>query len=88
VKSVLGVEDFKLNNDFVVLNEDNALRIKSSTAISSIQVFDVMGRLLIDSKPNQSEFVIDNANIKKGTVLILNATFENGSKVSKKAIKY
>ena len=88
VKSALGVEDFKLNNDFVVLNEDNALRIKSSTAISSIQVFDVMGRLLIDSKPNQSEFVIDNANIKKGTVLILNATFENGSKVSKKAIKY
>ncbi len=87
-KSTLGTDDFNLNNNFVVLNEDNGLRVKSSTPVSTIQVFDVTGRLLVNSKPNASEFVIDSRNIKKGTILILNATFENGAKLSKKAINY
>ncbi len=48
----------------------------------------MMGRLLIDKNPNESEFTISTHNIRKGTVLILNATFDNGAEVSKKAIKY
>ena len=87
-KSVLGVDDLELNNNFVVINEENALRLKSSTVITNIKVYDMTGRLLIDKKPNDSEFTLATSAIRKGTVLILNATFDNGAEVSKKAIKY
>jgi len=87
-KSTLGVDDLELNNNFVVMNEENELQLKSSSIITSLKVYDMMGRLLIDTKPNESQFNISTQNIKKGTILILNATFDNGAELSKKAIRY
>jgi len=86
--SVLDIDDLELNNDFIITNEENALQLRSSTVITNLKVYDMMGRLLIDSKPNDSNFSINTNTIKKGTVLILNATFDNGAEVSKKAIRY
>ncbi|MET2985693.1 sialate O-acetylesterase [Aureibaculum conchae] len=87
-KSTLGVDDLELNNDFIVVNEDNALLVKSKTIISELKIYDITGRLLVNMLPNDSEFRINTHNIRKGTVLILNTTFENGTEISKKAIKY
>ncbi len=87
-KSVLDIEDLELNNNFVVINEENSLRLKSTTVIAKLKVYDMMGRLLIDNTPYDSEFTINTHSIRKGTILILNVTFDNGAEVSKKAIKY
>ena len=87
-KSTLGVDDVTSRNNFVIINEEDVFRLRSTTAITHLKVYDMMGRLLIDKKPNESEFTINTNTIKKGTVLIVNATFENGAEVSKKAIKY
>ena len=86
--SVLDIDDLEFNTDFVVINEDNSLQLRANTVIKQVKVYDMMGRLLIDTKPNESEFSINTNAIRKGTVLIINATFENGAEVSKKAIKY
>ncbi len=86
--SVLDIDDLELSNNFVVINEENALQLRSSTIITDLKIYDMMGRLLIDSKPNDSKFSINTNTIKKGTVLILNVTFDNGAEVSKKAIRY
>ncbi len=85
---VLAIDDLELDTDFVVINEDNVLQLRANTVIKQVKVYDMMGRLLIDTKPNNSEFSINTHAIRKGTVLIINATFENGAEVSKKAIKY
>ena len=87
-KSVLGVGDEDLNNNFIVINEDNTLRIRSNNQIKEIKVYDMLGRLLLENKPNESDFYLNTQSISKGTVLILNAVLENGAEVSKKAIKY
>ncbi|MDY7395181.1 choice-of-anchor D domain-containing protein [Aureibaculum sp. 2210JD6-5] len=87
-KTTLGVDDLELNNNFVVVNEENALLVKSNTVVSQIKMYDITGRLLVNMLPNESEFRINTHNIRKGTVLILNTTFENGTEISKKAIKY
>ncbi len=86
--STLAIDNLELNNNFVVVNEDDNLLIKSNTVINQIKVFDITGRLLIEQKPNESEFRINTLNIRKGTVLILNTVFENGAEISKRAIKY
>lgn len=87
-KSVLGVEGEELNNNFIVFSEDGELRIRSNNEIKQLKVYDMLGRLLIDNKPNQSDFYLNTQNIAKGTVLVLNAVLENGAELSKKAIKY
>ncbi|MET2985426.1 choice-of-anchor D domain-containing protein [Aureibaculum conchae] len=87
-KSTLGVDDLELHNDFVIVNENNALLVKSKSIISELKMYDITGRMLVNMLPNESEFRINTQNIRKGTVLILNTTFENGTELSKKAIKY
>tara|TARA_R110002073_G_scaffold139232_2_gene289351 strand:- start:125075 stop:128854 length:3780 start_codon:yes stop_codon:yes gene_type:complete len=87
-KTTLGVDDVALNNSFVVINEENAFRLKSNSVITNIKIYDITGRLLIDQSPNENEFTVQTRSITKGTVLILNATLEGGAEVSKKAIKY
>ena len=85
---VLSTDDLILNNSFIVFSENGTLKVKASEEISKLKVYDMTGRLLIDSEPNSSVFNVGSQNIKNGTVLILNATMKNGSTISKKAIKY
>ncbi|PIE49332.1 MAG: hypothetical protein CSA39_03205 [Flavobacteriales bacterium] len=86
--AVLDVDEFGVNNNFYIVNEDNSLQIKSNNVIERLKVYDLTGRLLMDKEPNDSDFTIPTYNIRKGTVLILNATFTNGAEISKKSIKY
>jgi len=44
--------------------------------------------LLINRKPNAQSFELSTQDIKIGTVLLIEATLENGSLISRKAIKY
>ena len=46
------------------------------------------GRKLIDKKPNSNYIELQTGAIKVGTVLLIQATFENGSVINKKTIKY
>jgi len=85
---VLSTDDLVLNNSFIVYNEDGILKIKAGLEMSSLKVYDITGRLLIDSEPNSSTMNLPSQNIKAGTVLLINATMEDGSFVSKKAIKF
>ncbi len=85
---VLSTDDLELNNSFIVYSENGELKIKASDEISKLKVYDMTGRLLIDSEPKSAVFDVESQNVKVGTVLILNATMKNGSVVSKKAIKY
>ena len=87
-KSVLGVGEEFLDSDFLVINDDTTLRLRSNSALSSVQVYDVLGRKLIDVTPNLTEYTLGTDHIARGTVLIINAVLENGAEVSKKAIRY
>jgi len=85
---VLNTDDFELNNSFIVYSENSTLRVKASDEISKLKIYDITGRLLVESEPKSIAFDLPVQNIKTGTVLILNATMKNGSTISKKAIKY
>jgi len=87
-KGTLGVDDATLDKDFVVINKENAFELRSNSVINTLKVYDVMGRLLMETTPEQSVFEVNTSSIRKGTVLVLLASFENGAEMSKKAIKY
>ena len=51
-------------------------------------MYDLLGRMVIQKQPNKKSFHINTTNVKNGTVLVIEATLENGSVINKKAIKY
>jgi Carbohydrate esterase, sialic acid-specific acetylesterase len=86
--AVLDVEDIVSKNEFVVNNENESLKIRASQKVSTIQVYDMLGRILINEKPGKKSFILNANTIKNGTVLVIKAKLENGSELSKKTIKY
>ena len=75
-------------NGFVISNDYESLKIRSTKEVKEIRVYDMLGRLIIQKQPNKKSFHIETTTIKNGTVLIVKATLENGTVVSKKTIKY
>ena len=86
--TTLGLNDLTLNNDLIIINQEHALQLKASSIITNLKIYDLTGRLLINSTPNNTDFTIDIQNIKKGTVLAVSALFEDNSSIAKKVIVY
>ena len=86
--TVLGIKDVLSKNEFIVSNENENLKIISNQNVSSIRVYDMLGRILIDKNPDKKSFYLETSTIKKGTVLLIEAVLENGIVINKKTIKY
>jgi hypothetical protein len=88
VGAVLGDNDLIGKDDFIISSQDNILKIRSSKTVESIRVHDILGRLLIDKKPNSNSFELQTGSIKVGTILLIEATLDNGAIISRKTIIY
>jgi len=75
-------------NEFVISSDLDSFKIRSAKEVKEIRVYDLLGRMIIQKQPNKKSFNINTTNIKNGTVLVIKATLENGSVISKKTIKY
>lgn len=85
----LGVDDdIFANNEFIISNDVDGFKINSAKEVKDIKVYDLLGRMIIQKQPNKKSFNIATTSIKNGTVLIVKATLENGTEISKKSIKY
>ncbi len=76
------------NTDFVVINQENTLLLRAGSAMTTLKIYDLTGRLLIDKNPQEKEFALKTQSIRKGTVLVVNAVLENNQTVSKKVLLY
>ena len=90
--SVLGVSDENtINKDkLIVLNNQNFSTLIISTQnkkiIQELTVYDILGRILISTKPNKSNFSVQTAEIGKGTILFLKAKLNDGQVLNVKTI--
>ena len=82
----LGNDDF-FNNATVLISTSDVIRIQSvNNRIQSIQVFNILGQLLIDEKNIDSTTFEINSLQKNKAPLIIQVALENGKKVAKKLI--
>ena len=86
--SALDVSEQSLENNFTILNNIEGLDIWASKIITKVKVYDILGRLLIESNPNKQNFILRTENMKEGTLLIVRTTLINDIVLSKKTIKY
>ena len=76
------------STDFVVMNQENTLLLRAGSVMTTLKIYDLTGRLLIDKNPQKKEFALKTQSIRKGTVLVVNAVLENNQSVSKKVLLY
>jgi hypothetical protein len=86
--TALGIDDFIKDNDFSIANSDNGFNINASKIVSRIKVYDMLGRLILQQKPDKQSFNVQVDQIKQGTVLIFEVTLDNGAILNKKTIRY
>lgn len=86
--SVLHLENFNLDDNLILIQNNNQLNIKTKDKkiISSLKIFDLLGRSMIDIEPNKNDFNINTINFKNGSVLLINIVFNNNQTLSKKTI--
>jgi len=79
----IGVDDFSRDNFGVYPNPvDDVLNIRSTNTIESILVFDVLGKLVLESHPNIISPSLDMSDLNSG-VYFLNVTINGTSKTVK-----
>ena len=85
--SVLSTDDFNTSNEeLIVINQDDHLEIKTinRTLISSLKVYDLLGKTIVNNQPGQSSYNLDITGMQQGTILLVNAILENNQKITKK----
>jgi len=91
-RNTLNTQDNILDIDNLIVTNisENKIKIKakSSSVISKFKAFDVLGKLIINLKPNKSNFIINTPSIKQGSLLFIKAQLENGKILNTKFIKY
>lgn len=81
--STLSLESSELNEFTVYPNPTTSgWNINSTKQINSIQVYDVLGKQVVDLNPNSNEVTIDTSNLISG-IYIAKINSESGSKTMK-----
>jgi len=86
----LSEDDIVLNENLIVNNQnDESVLVKTNNGsiIKNIKVYDVLGKLILNSKHHNATVNLQTPNINQGTVLFLKVTLENGQILNKKIIK-
>ena len=86
-KNSLDVEEIIQGSEFNVFNSAEGFRINASKVVTEVNVYDMLGRMIMSSKPDQQSFYMNANSLKTGAVLIFEVKLENGTILNKKAIK-
>lgn len=76
------------DGNLIISNLNDVLKFNSRKIISSLIVYDILGRKLMDVNPDSNLFELETASLKAGTILLIEATLDNKTVISKKTIIY
>lgn len=86
---VLDVEEVvSTENKLLALQGDTSVEIKTTNAntISQLKIYDLLGKTILDTNPNNTSYLLNNKNIAKGTILLLSVTLDTNEVLTKKII--
>ena len=78
-----------LNNEkLIILQDDNNFKIRTTenTIINFINIYDILGRKIVQAKTNKSQVIISNNSFSKSGVYIIHAKLDDSRVLVKKFI--
>ena len=86
--TTLGIEELINDVDFSIINSKSGFEVKSNQIVKNIKLYDLLGRLIVQSLPDSKSFNLNSSKIKKGSIIIIKAQLEIGIVINKKIVKY
>jgi subtilisin-like proprotein convertase family protein len=84
--ALLSNESFVSNESLVVFTKDEKIQIQASQEISSVQVFDILGRTIYNNKNVNNESLEITSVTSKNQALIVKVILKNGETLVKKIV--
>lgn len=81
----LSTSTFTVESQISISNTANEISVNSNEAITSVEIFDMLGRIIFSTKNNNSNTVHIQKSVSSQPIII-KATLHNGNVVSKKYI--
>jgi len=85
-RNALATNENILKNNINIFNQNNFIKLNAYKQISSIKIYNVLGKLLTNKNTNSKEVTLTD-NYKTGSVLLFKITFSDGTTTNKKFIK-
>ena len=70
-----------------VFSQGDRFNIASSKKVETIRIYDIMGRMILESHPNQSDFEVFEPTARKGQLLLMQIEHSDKSSQVKKVYK-
>jgi hypothetical protein len=86
--TTLAVDDIILKDEFIISSKNDQINIRSKKMVKAIMIYDMLGRVLLNTNPDKKDFNLKSDMLKKGNVVVIRAELDNGSVVNKKIIPY
>ncbi len=88
-RNALSINENSTNDNLVIFNQSETeigVKMLNTSIIKSLIAYDILGKEILNLKPNKSDFIMDT-NIKQGTILFIKVALENGQILNTKFIK-
>ena len=89
--STLNTHKSLTTNDKLLINKynDSSIKIKmlNVNTITEFKAYNILGKLIMDEKPNKANFILKIPEIKQGNILFIKAKLKNGKIVYNKFVK-
>ena len=83
----LSIEEESKKEELIISNEEDVFSVVASNEVSTLNMFDLQGRLIMRIHPNQKSFYFVESESRKGEILLLEIEMIDQKRIVKKTYK-
>ncbi|MDN3643674.1 hypothetical protein QWY87_13235 [Lutimonas halocynthiae] len=83
----LSIEEEPIQEELIISNAEDVFSIVASNEVSTLNMFDLQGRLIMRIHPNQKSFDFVESESRKGEILLLEIQMKDQKRIVKKTYK-
>ena len=86
-QAVLSVEDEPIQDELIISNQEDVFSVVATSEVSTVNLFDLQGRRIMQMQPNQKSFDFIESESKKGEIILLELQMKDQKRIVKKMYK-
>lgn len=86
-KATRPIEVISKKNGLIVYNQGHIFKVKASSKVERIRIYDILGNIIIEKHPGNKSFELIEPSSKRGDVLLMQIVYSDQSNLLKKIYK-
>lgn len=84
---VLSAEEEPIQDELIISNQEDVFSVVATSEVSTVNLFDLQGRRIMQMQPNQKSFDFIESESKKGEIILLELQMKDRKRMVKKIYK-